>query len=104
MRAKTFADRWVGPYVIIRLTSMTWTIYVIRLNSGQKEEIVHYNYLKPYHVRPQQVQEPKTKPRNLPKEEPLAESSDESEFEGKNNNERRYPERQRRLPERYMCN
>ena len=25
MRAKTFADRWVGPYVIIRPTSMEWT-------------------------------------------------------------------------------
>ena len=51
MRAKTFADRWVGPYVIIRPTSMTWTTYIIRLNSGRKEEIVHYNYLKPNHVR-----------------------------------------------------
>ena len=44
------------------------------------------------------------KPRNLPKEEPLAESSDDSEFEGRNNNERRYPERKRRPPEQYMCN
>ena len=73
-------------------TSMTWTTYVIRLNSGRKEEIVHYNYLKPYHVRPEQVQKPKTKPRNLPKEEPLSESSDDSEFETRNNNDRRYPE------------
>ena len=55
MRAKTFADRWVGPYVIIRPTSITWTSYVIRLKSGRKEEIVHYNYLKPYQVRPEHL-------------------------------------------------
>ena len=100
MRAKTFADRWVGPYLIIRPTSMTWTTYVIRSKSGWKEEIVHYNYLKLYHVRHEQVQKQKTKPRNLPKEEPLSESSDDSEFEIRNDNDRRYPQR-RRPPDRY---
>ena len=53
MRAKTFADRWVGLHVITRPTSLTWTTYIIRLNSGRKEKIVHSNYLKPYHVRPE---------------------------------------------------
>ena len=103
MRAKTFADRWVGPYVIIRPTSMTWTSYVIRLKSGRKEEIVHYNYLKPYQVRPEQVENPKKNPRGLPRDDPLSESSDDSEIEIRNNNDRRYPERRRRPPDRYTC-
>ena len=88
MRAKTFADRWVGPYVIIRPTSMTWTSYVIQLKSGRKEEIVHYNYLKPYQVRPEQVENPKKYPRGLPRDDPLSESSDDSEIEIRNNNDR----------------
>ena len=69
-------------------SSMTWTTYVIRSKSGRKEEIVHYNYLKLYHVRHEQVQKQKTKPRNLPKKEPLSESSVDSEFEIRSNNDR----------------
>ena len=45
-----------------------------------------------------------TKPRNLPKEEPLSESSDDSKFEISSNNDRRYPERRRGPPDRYTCN
>ena len=82
---------------------MTRTTYVIRSKSGRKE-VVHYNYLKLYHVRYEQVQKQKTKPRNLPKEEPLSESSDDSKFEISSNNDRRYPERRRGPPDRYTCN
>ena len=46
--------------------------------------------VKQYHVRHEQV-------------EPLSESSDDSEFEIRNDNDRRYPHR-RRPPDRYTCN
>ena len=65
--------------------------------------IVHYNYLKPYPVRPEQVENPKKNPRGLPRDDPLSESSDDSEIEIRNNNDRRYPERRRRPPDRYTC-
>ena len=74
-----------------------------RVKSGRKEEIAHYNYLKPYQVRPEQVENPKKNPRGLPRDDPLSESSDDSEIEIRNNNDRRYPERRRRPPDRYTC-
>ncbi|CAB3998885.1 Transposon Ty3-G Gag-Pol poly [Paramuricea clavata] len=104
LRAKTFADRWTGPYVVIKPTSVTKTSYVVRRNNGTKEEIVHYNYLKPYQIRP--VKKPKS--RNPPKKNgvghPALGTSEDSESDSRQEEtqpERRYPERIRRPPEKY---
>ncbi|CAB4015791.1 Retrovirus-related Pol poly from transposon 412 [Paramuricea clavata] len=104
LRAKTFADRWTGPYVVVKPTSVTKTSYVVRRNNGTKEEIVHYNYLKPYQIRP--VKKPKS--RNPPKKSgvghPALGTSEDSESDSREEEmqpERRYPERIRRPPEKY---
>ena len=104
LRAKTFADRWTGPYVVVKPTSETKTSYVVRRNNGTKEEIVHYNYLKPYQIRP--VKKPKS--RNPPKKNgvghPALDTSEDSESDSREEEmqpERRYPERIRRPPDRY---
>lgn len=107
LRAKTFADRWMGPYVILRSTSKTQTAYVVRRTGGMKEEIVHYNYLKPYNVRPKE----KSKPKKIPQKEnldelPLGTSDDSEDSDCETRvvgNQRRYPERIRRPPNRFSC-
>jgi hypothetical protein len=67
----------------------------VRRNNGTKEEIVHYNYLKPYQIRP--VKKPKS--RNPPKKNgighPALDTSEDSESDSREEEmqlERRYPE------------
>ena len=50
-KPKTFAPRWFGPYQIIRPTTKNSTSYVIKKPAGSKEEIVHFNNLKPFEER-----------------------------------------------------
>ena len=50
-KPKTFAPRWLGPYQIIRPTTKNSTSYVIKEPAGSKEEIVHFNNLKPFEER-----------------------------------------------------
>jgi hypothetical protein len=68
----------------------------VRRNNGTKEEIVHYNYLKPYQIRP--VKKPKS--RNPTKKNgvghPALGTSEDSESDSREEEmqpERRYPER-----------
>ncbi|CAB4030618.1 Hypothetical predicted protein [Paramuricea clavata] len=104
LRAKTFADRWTGPYVVVKPTLETKTSYVVRRNNGTKEEIVYYNYLKPYQIQP--VKKPKS--RNPPEKNgvghPALDTSEDSESDSREEEmqlERKYPETIRRPPKRY---
>ena len=47
-KPKTIAPRWFGPYQIIGPTIKNGTSYVIKEPAGSKEEIVHFNNLKPF--------------------------------------------------------
>ena len=47
-KPKTFAPHWFGPYQIIRPTTKNSTSYMIKKPAGSKEEIIHFNNLKPF--------------------------------------------------------
>ena len=50
-KPKTFAPLWLWPYKIIRPTTKNSASYVIIEPDGSKEEIVHFNNLKPLEKR-----------------------------------------------------
>ncbi|CAB4022948.1 Hypothetical predicted protein [Paramuricea clavata] len=101
-RRERYNNRWTGPYVVVKPSSVTKTSYVVRRNNGTKEEIVHYNYLKPYQIRP--VKKPKS--RNPPKKNgvghPALGTSEDSESDSREEEMQpeRSPERIRIPPEK----
>ena len=102
LRARTFADRWLGRSVIKPPTKSDRT-YVVKRTGGTKDVIEHYNYLNPYNVR----QKEKSQQRNNPKEKYTADvpsvdidqsEDSDSEMHPENETQRTYPERDRPPP------
>ena len=116
-KAKTFAPRWFGPHQIIRPTTKNSTSYVIKEPAGSKEEIVHFNNLKPFEERKKKFKriQPRAATRDAqPKfmdteqnQDFLEESSsgeeeevaDEEEQNEEQLQRERYPARQRQAPD-----
>ena len=102
LRARTFADRSMGPSVI-KPTTESDRNYVVKRTGGTKEEIEHYNYLNAYNVR----QREKTQQRPNPKKKCTADvpsvaidqnDNSDSEMQPENETYRTYPERDRPPP------
>ena len=116
-KPKTFAPRCVGPYQIMRPTTKNSTSHVIKKPAGSKEEIVHFNNLKPFEEckKKSKLIQPRAATRDRqPKfmdternqdfsEESISGEEEEVADEEEQNEEQlqreRYPARQRQAPD-----
>ena len=63
-KTRTLTPYWTGPYVIVKRCSEV--TYVIRKLGDRKENIAHYNHIKPYTHRRPPVRPGNTQPRSPP--------------------------------------
>ena len=116
-KPKTFSPCWLGPYQIVRPTTKNSTSYVIKNPAGSKEELVHFNNLKPFqhckknfkHIQPRTAShdaQPKfmDTEHNQDFSEESSSGEDEEHADEEEHNEEqlqreRHPARQRQAPD-----